>query len=109
MLPYATLLILENRKRQKVNDRCGRNESFPNQVLFALGMRGGANATLTNLFNPTSRRDTSHLCLMSNWPKEGYTTMLIRQGWETSLPDVGLNKFVRVVSAPRPIPKANNT
>ena len=33
----------------------------------------------------------------------------IRQGWEVSLPDVGLNKFVRVALAPRPIPKVNNT
>ena len=35
--------------------------------------------------------------------------MLIRQGWEAFLPDMGLNKFVRVTSAPRPIPKANYT
>ena len=35
--------------------------------------------------------------------------VLVRQGWEASLSDVRLNKFVRVVSAPRPIPKANNT
>ena len=35
--------------------------------------------------------------------------VLIRQGWEASFPDVGLNKFVKVASAPRPIPKANNT
>ena len=35
--------------------------------------------------------------------------VLIRQGWEASLLDVGLNKFVRVASAPRPISKANNT
>ena len=35
--------------------------------------------------------------------------VLIRQEWEASLPNVGLNKFVRVASIPRPIPKANNT
>ena len=35
--------------------------------------------------------------------------VLIRQGWEVSFPNVGLNKFVRVASTPRPIPKANNT
>ena len=34
--------------------------------------------------------------------------VLIRQRWEASLLDVGLNKFVRVASAPRPILKANN-
>ena len=56
---------------------CGRNESFPNQVLFALGMGRGADATLTNLFNPTSRRDASHPCLISTWPKEGCTIVII--------------------------------
>ena len=35
--------------------------------------------------------------------------VLIRQGYETSLPDVRLNKFMRVVLIPQPIPKANNT
>ena len=35
--------------------------------------------------------------------------VLIRQGYEASLPVVRLNKFVRVVSIPQPIPKANNT
>ena len=35
--------------------------------------------------------------------------MLIRQGWKASLLDVGLNKFVRVASTLRPIPKSNNT
>ena len=33
----------------------------------------------------------------------------IRQGWKASLPDMGLNKFVRVTSAPQPIPKADNS
>ena len=56
---------------------CGRNESFPNQVLFALRMRRGADATLTNLFNPTSGRDASHLCLISTWPKEGCTIVCV--------------------------------
>ena len=35
--------------------------------------------------------------------------VLIRQRWEASLPDVGWNKFVRMASASRPIPKVNNT
>ena len=35
--------------------------------------------------------------------------VLIRQGWEVSFPNVGLNKFVSVASTPWPIPKANNT
>ena len=35
--------------------------------------------------------------------------VLIRQGWEAFLPNVGLNKFVRVTSIPRPIFEANNT
>ena len=35
--------------------------------------------------------------------------VLIRQGWEEFLLDMRLNKFVRVASIPRPIPKANNT
>ena len=34
--------------------------------------------------------------------------VLIRQGCEVLLPDVELNKFVRVASAPQPIRKANN-
>ena len=70
--------------------------SFPNQVLFALGMGWGANATLTNLFNSTMVH-----------PPLGQ--VLIRQRWKASLPDVELNKFVRVASTPWPIPKANNT
>ena len=50
---------------------CGRNKSFHNQVLlFALGMDQGADATLMNLFNPTSGRGVSHPCLISTWPKE---------------------------------------
>ena len=35
--------------------------------------------------------------------------VLIRQGWKASLPDVGLNKSIRMTSAPQPIPKADNT
>ena len=35
--------------------------------------------------------------------------VLIRQGWEASLPDMELNKFMRVASAHRPILKTNNT
>ena len=56
---------------------CGRNESFPNHVLFVLGMGRRANATLTNLFNPTSGRDASHPCLINTWPKEGCTIVCV--------------------------------
>ena len=56
---------------------CGRNESFPNQVLFALEMGRGADATLMNLFNPTSRKNASHPCLINTWPKEGFTIVVI--------------------------------
>ena len=35
--------------------------------------------------------------------------VLIRQEWKAFLPNMGLNKFVRVTSAPRPIPKADNS
>ena len=75
---------------------------------------------VTNLFNPTSGRDASHPCLISTWPKEGCTMthtmvhlslgqVLIRQGCEASLPNVGLNKFVRVALTPQSIPKADNS
>ena len=56
---------------------CGRNKSFSNQVLFALGMDRGADTILTNLFNPTSRRDAFHFCLISTWPKEGCTIVCV--------------------------------
>ena len=59
------------------NKSCGRNESFPNKVLFALGMGQGADATLTNLFNSTSGRDASHPCLISTWSKEGCTIVCV--------------------------------
>ena len=52
---------------------CERNEYFPNQILFALEMGQGVDATLTNLFNPISGRDASHLCLINTWPKEECT------------------------------------
>ena len=58
-------------RKKNFNCNCGRNKSFPNQVLFALGMGRGVDATLTNLFNPTLGRDASHPCLISTWPKEG--------------------------------------
>ena len=45
----------------------------PIRYFFALGMGRGADASLTNLFNPTSERDASHPYLTSTWPKEGYT------------------------------------
>ena len=74
----------------------------PNQVLFTLGCaRINLRPTHMNLLNPTLGRDASYLCLISLWPKEG---------WEASLPDVGLSKFVRVER--RLIlayPKMNNT
>ena len=57
--------------------RWGRNESFPNHVLFALGMSRGADATLTNLFNLTSGRDASRPCLISTWSKKGYTIVYV--------------------------------
>ena len=78
----------------KQNNDYERNESFSNQVLFALGMGRGADATLTNLFNPTSGRDASHPCLISTWPKEECTIMC-----------VGLSKSVRVT----PEPKVDNS
>ena len=56
---------------------CGRNEFFPNYVLFVLGMGRGADATLTNLFNPTLGRDASHPCLISTWPKKGCTIVCV--------------------------------
>ena len=56
---------------------CGSNESFQNQVLFALRMGRRTDATLTNLFNFTSGRDTSHLCLISTWPKEWCTIVCV--------------------------------
>ena len=68
---------------------CGRTFVLtPNQVLFTLGCaRIDLRPTHMNLLNPTLGRDASYLCLISLWPKEG---------WEASLPDVGLSKFVRV-------------
>ena len=56
------------------NKRCGRNEFFPNQVLFALGWAGSILApTWTDLLNPTSGRDAFHPCLINIWPKEWCT------------------------------------
>ena len=57
---------------------CGRNESFPDQILFTLRMGRGADASLTNLFNPTSGRDASHPCLISTWPKEECTIVCVK-------------------------------
>ena len=56
---------------------CGRNKSFSNQVLFALRIDRGADATLTNLFNPTSRRYASHPYLISTWSKEWCTIVCV--------------------------------
>ena len=57
---------------------CEMNESFPNQVLFALGQAGLTLApTRTDLLNPSSGRDASHPCLISTWPKEGYTIVCV--------------------------------
>ena len=69
-----------NTRFLKQNNDCERNESFSNQVLFALGMGRGADATLTNLFNPTSGRDASHPCLISTWPKEWCTIVCVIMG-----------------------------
>ena len=90
----------------------GRNKSFSNQVLSALGWaRSTLAPTCTDLLNLTSGRDASHPYLISTWPKEGCTIVyvithtmvhpslsqvLIRQGWEASFIDVGLSKSVRV-------------
>ena len=72
-------------------------------------MGQGADATLTNLFNFTLRRDAFHPYLISTMVHPSLGQVLIRQGCEASLPNVGLNKFVRVAFAPPPILKANNT
>ena len=40
-------------------------------------MGRGADAILTNLFNPTMGRDASHPCLISTWPKEGYIIVCV--------------------------------
>ena len=46
----------------------------PNQVLFSSELVGrGAGLILKVLFNPTSRRDASHLFLISIWPKKWCT------------------------------------
>ena len=96
----------------------GRNKSFSNQVLSTLGWAGSTLApTRKDLLNPTSKRDASHPCLISTWPKEGCTILcvctivyvithttvhpslgqeLIRSGWEASLFDVGLSKSLQV-------------
>ena len=110
---------------------CGRNESFPDQILFTLRMGRGADASLTNLFNPTSGRDNKggrrfewHRLLgpfpkqtIPDWGKicsshithtmvhSSLGQVLIRQGWEASLPDVGLSKTLRI----RPMPHATNS
>ena len=73
---------------------CWEERIYPKKELSTLG----SGVTLTDLLNPT------HIMVH---PSLGQ--VLIRQGWEASLPDMGLNKFVRVASPPRPIPKANNT
>ena len=73
---------------------CWEERIYPKKELSTLG----SGVTLTDLLNPT------HIMVH---PSLGQ--VLIRQGWEASLPDVELNKFVKVASAPRPIPKANNT
>ena len=57
---------------------CGRNESFHNQVLSALGMDAGYYTWLVR-------------------PSLG--SMLIRQWWEPSFSDVRLSKSMRVASA----------
>ena len=47
---------------------------------------------LTHLFNLTSGRDASHMCLISLSSRH---MCLLRHMWEAFLPDVGLNKSVR--------------
>ena len=63
-----------------LDENCGRNESFPNQILFTLGMGRGADATLTNLFNPILGRDASHSYLISTWLKEWCTIVCVVGG-----------------------------
>ena len=61
-----------------MNTACGRNESFPNQVLSALGWAGSTLApTRTNLLSPTLGRDTSHPCLISIWSKKLCTIVCV--------------------------------
>ena len=56
----------------------GRNKSFSNQVLFALGWAGSIFApTRTDLLNPTSERDASHPYVISTWSKEGCTIVCV--------------------------------
>ena len=49
----------------------GKNLPQSSIVRFGNGHR--ADATLTDLLNPTSGRDTSHPCLINIEPKEGCT------------------------------------
>ena len=111
----------------------GTNLSPINIIRFGMG-RSTLTPTCTNLLNSTSERDSSHPCLISTWPKEGVYHIVctvhpsikqgwegvyhsvctvhpsIRQGWEESLPNVRLNKFVRVGARVNTAhPKANNT
>ena len=65
-------------------------------------MGRGADAILTNLFNPTMGRDASHPCLISTWPKEGYIIVCVitEQGSKTTAHRMHyalLSKFTKVV------------
>lgn len=82
---------------QNNNNNWGRNKSFPNQVLFALGMGWGADATLMNLFNPTSGRDASHPCLINTWP-------MVHSSLGQVLVSRGVHGSVRVGFMPNPRP-----
>ena len=52
---------------------------FPQSGIVCFGNGRRANATLTNLLNPTSERDASHPCLISIEPKEGCTNHMQQQ------------------------------
>ena len=74
----------------------GNLVSNPNQVLFSLELVAqGAGLILKVLLNPTSGRDASYTMVH---PYLGQ--VLIRQGWEASLPDMELSKTLRIKLAP---------
>ena len=79
---HMCLISLSPRHMCTTTTQCGRVSCISPQLegIVCFG------SCLTDLFNPTSGRDTSHMCL-------GHK--LIRHMWEASLPNVGLNKSVR--------------
>ena len=56
----------------------GNLASNPSQVLSYSELAArGAGLIFKVLLNPTSGRDASHPCLISTWPKEGYTVVCV--------------------------------